>query len=165
MKNLAFDFIVDKPNNTITVTREFNAPLPLVWKAWTTAELLDQWWAPKPWKANTKSMDFREGGRWLYNMTGPEGEIHWSLADYKTIDAKKSFRALDAFCDEDGNIKEDWGRSDWNNSFSADGERTTVTIQITFDKLETLENHIQMGFKEGFTAGLDNLDELLEKLS
>lgn len=164
MKNLTFDFNVDKSNNTITVVREFNASLPLIWKAWTNSEILDQWWAPEPWKANTKTMDFREGGRWLYNMTGPEGEIHWSLADYQKISNEESFSALDAFCDENGNVNQAMGRSSWNVSFSDSDDTTTVTIEITFDKLETLENHIQMGFKEGFSAGLDQLDALLPKL-
>lgn len=45
---LLFDFSVNKENKTIHVTREFAANRELVWKAWTTAELLDQWWAPKP---------------------------------------------------------------------------------------------------------------------
>ena len=51
----------DLPNKRITVTRNFEAPLEQVWKALTEKDLLDQWWAPKPWKAKTKSMDFREG--------------------------------------------------------------------------------------------------------
>jgi uncharacterized protein YndB with AHSA1/START domain len=51
--NLLFDFIVNKENNTIIIKREFDANLELVWQAWTTAELLDQWWGPKPWRAET----------------------------------------------------------------------------------------------------------------
>lgn len=51
MKNdLLFDFTVSKENKTIHIKREFNANLELVWQAWTTAELLDQWWAPKPYQ-------------------------------------------------------------------------------------------------------------------
>ncbi|MHB1279027.1 MAG: SRPBCC family protein, partial [Bacteroidia bacterium] len=80
-----FNFLVDKENKKIRVERSFNAPLDLVWAAWTEPEILDQWWAPKPWRAETKSMDFRVGGRWLYCMAGPEGERHWCLFDYKTI--------------------------------------------------------------------------------
>ena len=80
---LAFDFIIDKENNTITVSREFAAELPLVWDAYTKSEMLDQWWAPKPWKARTKSMDFREGGFWHYAMVGPNGEEHWAFINYQ----------------------------------------------------------------------------------
>ena len=58
-KNLAFDFIVNKEKNTITVKRDFAAEVALVWDAYTKPEILDQWWAPKPWKARTKSMSFK----------------------------------------------------------------------------------------------------------
>jgi uncharacterized protein YndB with AHSA1/START domain len=68
--NLSFNFVVDKERQTITVTREFAAPLALVWQAYTKADILDQWWAPKPWKTRTKRMDFSEGGEWLYAMVG-----------------------------------------------------------------------------------------------
>jgi uncharacterized protein YndB with AHSA1/START domain len=63
---LLFDFTVNKESKTIVVNREFAAPLSLVWDAWTKAELLDKWWAPKPYRTETKSLDFREGGMWLY---------------------------------------------------------------------------------------------------
>lgn len=106
--SLLMDFIVDKENNKIKVKREFAAPVDKVWAAWTQSELLDQWWAPKPWKTETKSMDFREGGRWLYSMVGPGGERHWCLADYEKITPRQSFSALDAFCDEEGNINKDF---------------------------------------------------------
>ena len=74
---LLFDFTVNKENNSVQVTREFNADLPLVWEAWTNPEILDQWWAPKPYQTKTKSMDFRVGGVWLYAMVSPENETHW----------------------------------------------------------------------------------------
>lgn len=158
--NLLMNFSVDKENNTITVGREFAASQDKVWTAWTTAEMLDQWWAPKPWKANTISRDFSVGGRWLYYMQGPEGERHYSFADYKSIDTGKSFTADDGFCDEKGNVNTEWPGSKWNTSFSANGDHTMVNITITFDKLEDLENTIKMGFKEGFTMAMENLDEI-----
>ena len=55
------DFSIDRENKTITVKREFEAELPLVWDAYTQSEILDQWWAPRPWKARTKTMGFQEG--------------------------------------------------------------------------------------------------------
>src|SRR2546423_15478404 len=92
-------FTKDLANKKITVVREFNAPVDQVWKAWTESELLDQWWAPKPWKANTKSMDFREGGLWHYYMESPDGSRHFSVVKYKSIIPNKSFIAVDGFCD------------------------------------------------------------------
>jgi PhnB protein len=163
--NLLFDFSVDKENKTINVKREFAANLDLVWKAWTTAELLDRWWAPKPYQTQTKSMDFREGGYWLYAMISPAEEKHWCRADFKTIEILKSFSALDAFCDENGNVTLAFPRSFWTNVFNENAESTAVNISIVYEKLEDLEKIIEMGFKEGFTMGLGNLDELLATLT
>lgn len=161
-QNLLFDFSVNKENKTIHVRREFDANLELVWNTWTTAELLDQWWGPKPWKAETKSMDFREGGFWLYAMVGPEGEKHWSKATYISIVKEKSFIAKDGFCDENGVMNTEFPQNKWENNFSAkDNNRVQVDILLTFDSLADLEKIIEMGFKKGFTIGLKQLDELL----
>ena len=86
-RNLLFDFTVNKENKSVHVTREFDADRALVWKAWTTAELLDQWWAPKPYRNVTKSLDLRDGGLWMYCMISPENEVHWCKADYEKIKA------------------------------------------------------------------------------
>lgn len=165
MKNsLLFDFTVNKENKTIHVNREFDAELKLVWKAWTIPEILDQWWAPKPWVAKTKSMDFREGGHWLYAMVSPENEKHWNKVNYISIENKKTITAKDGFCDENGNINPDFPKNLWENQFSPKEEQTLVNIILTFDTLEDLETIIKMGFKEGFTMGLKQLDELLKTL-
>src|SRR5690606_18490584 len=101
MKNsLLFDFTVNKENKTIHVNREFDAELKLVWQACTTPELLELWWAPKPWRAETKSMDFREDGHWLYAMVGPKGEKHWNMVQYISIVNEEYFKAKDGFSDE-----------------------------------------------------------------
>ena len=163
-QNLAFDFAVNKQNNTITVKREFAAELPLVWDAYTKPEILDQWWAPKPWKARTKSQDFREGGHWHYAMVGPEGEEHWAWADYLSVQNQEKFTGLDAFADADGNINKEMPQSKWEVSFTGKGEKTLVENLISFDDLAQLEATIQMGFKEGLTMAMEGLDELLVTL-
>ncbi|TDB67564.1 SRPBCC family protein [Arundinibacter roseus] len=159
-KNLAFEFLVNKETNTITVRREFAAELPLVWDAYTKSELLDQWWAPKPWKARTKSMDFREGGHWHYAMVGPDGEVHWGLTSYHTIQLHEYFIGIDAFADEQANINHEWPQSSWKIVFTTKHEKTLVENQIIYNDLAQLESTIQMGFKEGLTAALEGLDEL-----
>jgi len=165
MKNLLqFEFTINKENNTVNVKREFAANADLVWKAWTTAELLDQWWAPKPYTVKTKSMDFREGGMWLYAMVGPEGEsndCHWCKNDYVKIEAKKWFSGLDAFCDEEGNVNPAMPRTAWETKFEDNGDKTLVTITAKYDTLADLEKIVEMGFQEGFTMALGNLDDLL----
>ena len=151
----------DVANNKMSVVREFDAPLEKVWKAWTESKFLDQWWAPKPWKAVTQSMDFREGGTWLYYMQGPEGERHYCRNDYNTIVPNKVFTGIDAFCDENGNINKDFPVMDWKTQFTAVGDRTRVEIELTFASEEDMKKIIEMGFREGFTAAHGNLDELL----
>lgn len=161
-KNLAFDFSVDKENSTVKVKREFAAPVSDVWSAWTEQELLDKWWAPKPWMSQTKSMDFKVGGQRIYAMVGPNGEEHWALADFTSITPKTNFKFLDAFCDDKGKINDDFPRSDWNVNFVESGDSTVVNIQIKHKSLSDLQKTIEMGFKEGFTMALENLDQYIE---
>ena len=158
--NLAFDFSVNKDTNTIIVKREFAAELPLVWDAYTRSEILDQWWAPKPWKAITKTMDFREGGQWHYAMVGPAGEEHWAVATYRQIQKHKKFAGLDAFADEAGDINKSLPQSKWEVSFKDKGQITEVDFLISYDDLASLEATIQMGFKEGLSMAMEGLDEL-----
>ncbi|MHC0440980.1 SRPBCC family protein [Flavobacterium sp. 3-210] len=158
--NLLMNFTVDKETSTVNVKREFNAPLSDVWSAWTEAEILDQWWAPAPWKARTKSMEFKEGGRRLYAMVGPEGEEHWAIADFTSINPKTNFKYSDAFSDNEGNINNDFPRSSWDVTFSENGNSTYVDIAIRHEKLSDLEMIIQMGFKEGFTIAMEGLDDI-----
>ena len=161
--NLLFDFIVDKQTKTVTINREFAAELPLVWDAYTKQELLDQWWAPKPWASRTKVMDFREGGRRFYAMVSPEGEERWSIQKYTSISPKTNFKIFNAFADENENPE--LPGSDWDLNFSEQNGRTKVSISIYNESLSRLEKMIEMGFKEGFTVTLNNLEDLLAKLS
>ncbi|OCX54331.1 hypothetical protein BEL04_08715 [Mucilaginibacter sp. PPCGB 2223] len=159
--NLQFDFTVDKENHTVNVKRTFDAELDLVWDAWTKPEILDLWWSPKPYRMQTKSMDFREGGTWLYAMISPENEKHWCRNDYQKIRPQQSFSGLDAFCDENGVVNTNMPRTHWENVFTAAGEQTLVNITARYNNLADLEMIIQMGFKEGFTMALENLDQYL----
>ena len=157
--NLLFDFKVDKKTKTVFVDKEFAADLSLVWDAFTKKELLDQWWAPKPYISKTKQMDFREGGMRFYVMVGPEGQEPWAIQKYKSITPKSNFTYLNAFADKDANPN--LPGSDWDLSFSEQNGKTTVNIVIVNDSLERLEQMIEMGFKEGFTAALQQLEAVL----
>jgi uncharacterized protein YndB with AHSA1/START domain len=154
----------DAANKKMTVERSFNAPVSTVWKAWTEPEFLDQWWAPKPWKAITQSMDFREGGRWRYYMLGPEGEKHYCLCDYYKINPEQSYTGHDAFCDEAGTINKEMPGMDWHVEFTSKGNQTDVLVTIKFASEEAMKAIVEMGFKEGFSMAHENLDELLKNL-
>lgn len=151
----------DVANKKLKVDREFDAPLEQVWKAWTNSELLDKWWAPRPWKAKTQSMDFREGGTWLYYMEGPDGSRHYCRVDYISISSNKSFVSDSAFCDENGHRNNNLPVMHWECLFSKSGSGTLVEVELTFDTEADLNTIVEMGFKEGFASGHKNLDELL----
>ena len=164
MKNdLLFDFTVDKSTKTVFINREFDADLSLVWDAFTKREILDQWWAPKPWASKTKVMNFEVGGRRFYAMVSPEGQERWSIQKYTSISPKTNFKLFNAFADEDENPE--LPGSDWDLTFSEQDGTTKVSISIYNESLERLEKMVEMGFKEGTTSQLNNLEDLLAKLS
>lgn len=149
-------------SNQLIAERSFAAPKSKVWQYYTTAELLDKWWAPEPYKAITKSFDFSEGGHWHYIMQGPEGLAHYCINNYKTINPEDSFTAQDAFANEDWSIKTDMPGSDWEVTFTENGEMTNVKVVLTCESSEALSTLEKMGMKEGFNQGLDQLEALLE---
>jgi len=159
MSNLQFDFNVDLANNTVVVVREFNAALPLVWDAFTKPEILDQWWAPKPFESRTTVMDFQVGGRRFYAMVSPEGHEMWQVQQYTSITPKTNFKYLSAFADKDENMN--LPGSDWDLTFSEENGITKVCISIYNESQERMQKMIEMGFKEGFTMTLNYLDQLL----
>ena len=160
---LQFDFTVDKTTKTVLVTREFDAELSLVWDAFTKQEILDQWWAPKPWFSKTKIMNFEVGGRRFYAMVSPEGQERWSIQKYTSISPKTNFKFLNAFADENENPE--LPGSEWDLNFSEENGRTKVSVTIYNESLERMERMIEMGFKEGFMMTLKNLEGLLATLS
>jgi uncharacterized protein YndB with AHSA1/START domain len=161
--NLLFDFTVDKAAKKVFITREFDADLSLVWDAFTKAEILDQWVAPKPWTAKTKVMDFRVGGRRFYAMISPEGQERWAIQRYTSITPKTNFKMFNAFADENENPE--LPGSEWDYTFSEKDGKTTVHIVIYNESLERMERMIAMGFTEGFKMSMVNLEGLLMSLS
>src|SRR5262245_1632269 len=116
MNNLLFDFTVDKSTKTVLINREFAAELSLVWDAFTKQEILDQWWAPKPYVSKTKSMDFKVGGKRFYAMVSPEGQEHYSIQEYISISPKTNFKFFSVFADKDENPH--LPGSNWDLNFS-----------------------------------------------
>ncbi|GAB3945173.1 hypothetical protein GCM10028805_13830 [Spirosoma harenae] len=157
------DFTINKTTKTVSFSREFNADLSLVWDAYTKPELLDQWWAPKPWRSKTKVMDFEVGGRRFYAMVSPEGDERWAIQQYTSISPKTNFKLLNAFADKDENPE--LPGSEWDLTFSEQTGKTTVMISIYNESLERLEKMLAMGFKEGTAMTMDNLEELLATMS
>lgn len=162
MDNLKFDIQVEKSTKTVFIEREFKAELSLVWDAFTKQEILDQWWAPKPYLSKTMKMDFKVGGRRFYAMISPEGvEIGWHIQDYTSISPKSNFKFFSVFADKNENPF--LPGSNWDLTFTEQNGITKVSIIIHNDSLERMEKMIEMGFKEGFTATLNELENRLSK--
>jgi uncharacterized protein YndB with AHSA1/START domain len=158
--NLLFDFTVDKAAKKVFITREFDADLSLVWDAFTKAELLDQWVAPKPYVSKTKFMDFKVGGRRFYAMISPEGHQRWAVQRYTSISPKTNFKMSNAFADKDENPE--LPGSDWDYTFTEENGKTKVNITIYNESRERMEKMIEMGFTEGFKASMNNLENLMQ---
>ena len=161
--NLLFEFTADKTTKTVVINREFDANLSLVWDAFTKQEILDQWWAPKPYISKTKVMNFEVGGRRFYAMVSPEGGEGWAIQKYTSITPKTNFKMTNAFADKDENPQ--LPGSDWDLTFSEQNGKTKVSITIYNESLARLEKMVEGGFKEGFTTTLNYLENLLATLS
>ena len=168
--DLLFDFSVDKATKTVSITREFDADLSLVWDAFTKAEILDQWLAPKPWSSKTKYQDFKVGGKRFYAMVSPEGQERWAIQEYTSITPKTNFKMFNAFADAAENPE--LPGSDWDHTFSEQNARpddpvgrgtTKVSITIYNESLERLERILD-GFTQGMKMSLANLEDLLATL-
>jgi uncharacterized protein YndB with AHSA1/START domain len=161
-KDLLFDFSVDKAAKTVSIIREFDAELSLVWDAFTKQEILDQWGAPAPMRCKTKYMDFKVGGRRFYAMISPDGQERWLLQEYTSITPKTNFKLYNAFADKDETPE--LPGSEWDYNFNEENGITKVSITIFNESLERMEN-LSDGFRKGFTVMLKNLDDLLLTLS
>ena len=153
------DFFLDKTSQTVTITRVFDASLEQVWNAFTTAEILDQWVAPKPFTSKTKYMDFTVGGRRFYAMISPDGQERWILQRYLAITPLSNFKFFNTFSDKD-ETPESTG-SEWDYTFIEYNQKTVVRIVIYNESLERMERMIEFGFKEGYTMSMENLENVL----
>ena len=108
-------------------------------------------------------MDFKEGGRRFYAMVSPDGQERWSIQKYSSISPKTHFKMYNAFADKDENPE--LPGSEWDYTFSEQNGKTTVRITIYNESLARMEKMIEMGFKEGFSLSMANLEDLLTSLS
>jgi uncharacterized protein YndB with AHSA1/START domain len=152
----------DLPGKTIVVTRAFDAPLEKVWRAFTEREILDQWWAPKPFKMETQSQEFKPGGIWHFSMINPNGDRYWWRVNYDAIDPQRSITSSGGACDENAKLNEGAPPMRRLTEFAATPTGTLVTITIKFENEAHLKTMVEKGMLTGTTMVFNNLDELLE---
>lgn len=160
--NKNFVFEADVAAKKIYLSREFDAPIEKVWKAFTNPELLKKWAGPKDWTIQDQTWDFTVGGVSTYLMIGPESERHWMYDEFTAIENGSSFSSIGMFCDDEGNPNREGPKSyTENNFFAIEGNRTRIEATHVFDDENTFKWFAEGGFKEGTAMTYNRLDEVL----
>ena len=123
----------------LVITRVFDAPRELVWKAWTEPEHLMRWLGPKGFTTPVCKIDLRVGGEYLNCMRSPEGQEFWSKGIFREVVAPKQLVMIGSLADEEGNIvpASHYGMSgDWpletliTVTFEEDDGKTKLTLRL-----------------------------------
>lgn len=156
----------DAATKDLVITRIFNAPLELVWRAWTDPKHVMRWWGPVPFTSPAATIDFRVGGRFLFCMRSPEGEDYWTLGVYREIVPHERIVYSDYFSDAQGNIvpAAHYGLpGDWPEE-----TRVTLTFEEHNGKTKMMLRHAGIPAGEssemtesGWKTSLDKLAESL----
>ncbi len=88
----------------LVISRIIDAPVELVWKAWTEPERLMRWWGPKDFTSPSCKLDLRVGGKYLFCMRDPDGKDYWSTGVFREIVPQQRLSFTDSFADPQGNV-------------------------------------------------------------
>lgn len=157
------------------ISRVFDAPRDLVWKTFTQAEHMKQWWGPKGFTVIAAKMDFRPGGTFHYGMKSPSGAPMWGLFRYREIVPQERMVFVNSFSDEKGGVTRHPGHAAWPlemvTTFTfeqlPDGKTRFTTrwqpLNATEEEKKTFaDNHDSM--RGGWTGTLDQLETYLTKI-
>ncbi|PWU70291.1 SRPBCC family protein [Gracilibacillus dipsosauri] len=158
-------------SNQISFTYTFHAPRELVFKAFTEADHLKNWWGPKGWKFEVLQSDFRPGGVFLYSQKPDDGDAMWVKFVYSEIVTPEKIVYSSFFSDREGNtirapFNENWPLETLTSmSFMEDGGKTTVTVTLApvsaaEDEINTFIESKEMT-QEGFIGTFKQLEDYL----
>lgn len=161
---------LNKNINELTITRVFDAPRELVWKAWTEPERVKRWWGPKGFTSPVIKIDLRVGGEYLSCMRSPEGQDFWSKGIFREIVAPERLVMTDSFADKEGNTvpASYYGMSgDWplemlvTVMFEEQEGKTKLTLKHS--GIEGISDTDRDNMKQGWSQSFDKLAEYQEK--
>jgi len=155
-------FNTDEQAATVYIMKILNAKATEVWSYFTDASLLERWWAPEPWKAETLEMNFAPGGVWKYKMTNPENQTQYAGLKFHEINSGRSFDFTDFMADEQGKINSLIPTSNWLVGFTGVEEGMKLTINIHFGSEEEMNTLMQLGFEERVLKSLEQLENILK---
>src|SRR2546423_13774429 len=147
----------DESNRTLTLKKVFNAPVRLVWEAWTNPEHVIQWWAPKGMKINVTEHDFKVGGKWKYLMPMPDGSSFISEGQYLEIVPYKKIVTTADFKPMTEGVE-------LHVLFEEDGDKTNFTFSVVHATEEYCKQQEKMGFYNGWGSSFDRLETLVSAM-
>lgn len=167
--------MINENTQELVITRTFQAPRRIIFKAFTEPAHLAKWWGPKGFTMNALTLDLRPGGTFHYCMTSPEGMEMWGIFFYREIEAPERIVFVNAFSDKDGNIVRSAFSPTWPlqvlNTWTLKEEEgiTTLTLRgkpldATDEETETF-NNMHAGMKQGFGGTFDQLEQYLKENS
>lgn len=168
MEKSSVDEEKDTQAQEVVLTRVFDAPRELVWKAWTEPDRLSRWWGPKGFTSPVNKVDLRVGGEILNLMRSPEGEDFWSKGTYQEIVPPERLVVTDSFSDEEGNVVpatyygmgEDWPLEALITiTFEEFQGKTRMTLR--YSGVSDVHSKEVEDMKQGWNESFDKLDEEL----
>ena len=163
----------DQQGKELVITRVFDAPRQLVFKAFTEADSMAQWWGPKGWTIQVSRFEFRPGGIFLYSLKEPSGQVMWARFVYREISPPERIVFVNSFSDEAGGLTRAPFAGTWplqmltTMTFSEQGGKTTITLRVgaihaADDERRTFEDGFD-SMRQGFGGTFDQLAEYLAK--
>jgi uncharacterized protein YndB with AHSA1/START domain len=141
----------------ILITRDFDAPRHLVWRAWTTPELISRWWSGQRGKVTSAEVDLRVGGSWRYVMEaegGFEVAFHGTFQEIEPEERIVTTEAYEGVPDPDGNAAINVV------TFTAEGDRTHVEVLVRCPSKEIRDAIIDSGMEAGMQESYDLLEQV-----
>ena len=148
----------------ILVTREFDAPRRLVYKAWTTPELVRRWWHAKRGEVTVVEIDLRVGGRWRYVMVADDGTEVGFHGEYREIVSDERIVSTETYEGLPEGVSEEDGSTVNTATFADANGRTLVTLLIEAANKESRDAIIESGMEDGLQDALDLLEETAQLL-
>jgi uncharacterized protein YndB with AHSA1/START domain len=146
----------------ILITREFDAPRRLVWKAWTTPELVRRWWHAKRGEMTVAEIDLREGGRWRYAMVTPDGMEVAFHGVYREVVPEERLVSTEVY---EGVPNGEEGATLNTATFAEADGRTVLTILVEAPSKEIRDAIIATGMEDGLQDALDLVEEVAVSLA
>ncbi|RRQ25736.1 SRPBCC domain-containing protein [Rhodococcus sp. Eu-32] len=146
-----------------TIVAEFDATVERVWRIWEDPRKLERWWGPPTWPATFEQLDFVEGGKAHYYMTGPDGDKARGWWRITSIDAPRRLAFDDGFADDNWDPIENLGVTKMTVALEKKDGRTRMTTVSTFENTDQMQKLIEMGMEEGMGLAMGQIDAILSE--